>query len=104
MPGGRLDFRGLPLALLIRMVWDPSFDPGEGEQILGAPKWLKPFEPTFDLIAKAPARSIINDTELFNNDYVLMTKALLLDRFKLKFHYEDRPMVAYTLSGGESRN
>jgi uncharacterized protein (TIGR03435 family) len=97
MPGGRVDWRGLPLALLIRMVWDPSFDPGESEQIPGAPKWLEPFEPTFDLIAKAPARSIVNDTELFNDDYVLMIRALLLDRFKLKFHYEDRPMDAYTL-------
>jgi uncharacterized protein (TIGR03435 family) len=94
MPGGRVEWRGLPLNLMIRMVWDPSLDPGES--VAGAPKWLKLFQPQFDLIAKAPA-SAISGTELFYDDYMLMVKALLLDRFKMKVHYEDRPMDAYTL-------
>jgi uncharacterized protein (TIGR03435 family) len=95
MPGGRVEWRGLPLNLMIRDVWDQSLDPGEA--VAGAPKWLKLFQPQFDLIAKAPATSTISGAELFYDDYALMIKALLLDRFKMKVHYEDRPMDAYTL-------
>jgi len=57
LPGGRVEFRATPLALLILNAWDLNLLPDE---IPGAPKWLTPFEPSFDLFAKAPASVIAN--------------------------------------------
>ncbi len=82
------------MALLILQAWDLNINPDE---IPGAPKWLKPFEPAFDLIAKAPATSIASGTRLYSEDLELMLRGLLVDRFKMKVHYEDRPLDAYTL-------
>ncbi len=92
-PGGRVEMRAIPLALLILQAWDLNIGPDE---IQGAPKWLKPFEPAFDLVAKAPATTIIG-AQISNDDFDPMLRALLADRFKLAAHYEDRPMDAYTL-------
>jgi uncharacterized protein (TIGR03435 family) len=94
LPGGRVEFRGTPLALLLLTAWDSNFPPDE---IPGAPKWLTPFEPTFDLFAKAPASAIASGTQLYQSDYQMMLRALLVDRFKIVSHYEDRPMNTYVL-------
>jgi len=94
LPGRRVELRGLPLALLILQAWELNISPDE---IQGAPKWMKPFQPAFDLIAKAPATSIVGGTQLYSDDYDLMLRGLLADRFKMITHYEDRPMDAYTL-------
>jgi uncharacterized protein (TIGR03435 family) len=56
-PGGRVEMRGLPLFMLIMQAWDlGNIDPDE--DLPGRPKWLKPFEPAFDLVAKAPAVTV----------------------------------------------
>jgi uncharacterized protein (TIGR03435 family) len=93
-PGGRVEWRGIPLALLILQAWDLNINPDE---IPGAPKWLKLIEPAFDLVAKAPAATIASGTQLYSEDLQLMLRGLLVDRFKMKVHYEDRPLDAYTL-------
>jgi uncharacterized protein (TIGR03435 family) len=95
LPGGRVEFRATPLALLILNAWDLNILPDE---IPGAPKWLTPFEPSFDLFAKAPASAIANGAQLYQGDYQMMIRALLVDRFKIVSHYEDRPMNTYVLS------
>lgn len=94
LPGGRVEFRATPLALLILNAWDLNLLPDE---IPGAPKWLTPFEPSFDLVAKAPASAIAHGTQLYQGDYQMMLRALLVDRFKIVSHYEDRPMNTYVL-------
>jgi uncharacterized protein (TIGR03435 family) len=94
LPGGRVEFRATPLALLILNAWDLNLLPDE---IPGAPKWLTPFEPSFDLFAKAPASAIANGAQLYQGDYQMMLRALLVDRFKIVSHYEDRPMNTYVL-------
>lgn len=94
-PGGRVEMRGLSLFFLILEAWDLNIAPDE--DVPGRPKWLKPFEPAFDLVAKAPAVTVSEGAEIFDDDYNSMLRALLADRFKMAAHYEYRPMDAYTL-------
>jgi uncharacterized protein (TIGR03435 family) len=87
--------RGLPLFLLIMQAWDLSIAPDE--DVPGRPKWLKPFEPAFDLIAKAPAVTVLDGAQISDDDFNSMLRALLADRFRMAAHFEDRPVNAYTL-------
>jgi uncharacterized protein (TIGR03435 family) len=100
LPGGRVEFRATPLALLLLNAWDLNILP---DQIPGAPKWLTPFEPSFDLFAKAPAGAIANGAQLYQGDYHMMLRALLVERFKIVSHYEDRPTNTYTLIAQKSK-
>jgi uncharacterized protein (TIGR03435 family) len=99
-PGGRVEMRGLPLTFMIRVAW--NLDLGDA-QFQGAPKWLGPFEPAFDLFAKAPLSSTIDGAKLYYDDYRLMLRALLIDRFKMVTHYENRPLHAYSLVGAKPK-
>ena len=88
---GRLDLRANTLQDLITTAWDINND----DLIAGLPKFTE--SARFDVVAKAStdptfAAQIDDDTLL------LMLRALLIDRFKLKTHMEDRQVPAYTLS------
>lgn len=97
-PGGRLDLRGLPLKTIIMVAWDTTPD-----KIVGGPKNIE--DDKYDILAKAPAMStaMAGSTGPANQPPVdidalrLMLRALLIDRFKLAVHTEDRPGNAYTL-------
>ena len=80
------------------MAWDVNGD----DMLAGAPKWLD--SDRFDVIAKAPAGVAIGDltpsrTAVPVNIDALrpMLRALLVDRFQMTVHTEDRPIAAYTL-------
>jgi uncharacterized protein (TIGR03435 family) len=98
LPGGRLDLRGMTLKNLIQVAWDTSPD-----KILGGPKYLE--SDKYDIVAKAPASVTTVGAMNSNNGpppvdidaLRLMLRALLIDRFKLATHSEDRPADAYTL-------
>jgi uncharacterized protein (TIGR03435 family) len=94
-PGGRYELHNLPLILMIRLAWDVNTP--IRDEIPGTPKWLTLDSPRFDLLAKVPGSAIANGTEIDTDDMQAMMRALLVDRFKMKVHYEDRPMDAYTL-------
>lgn len=89
-PGGRITWRSIPLRELITQAFD--LDPDPHAAIPGAPKWLQ--EARFDLIAKAPG----NSAQLFAEDLRPMLRALLIERFQMRTHYEDRPVDTYTRS------
>jgi uncharacterized protein (TIGR03435 family) len=92
LPGGRVNLPRFPLRLAISMAWSLNFSYSE---IVGAPKWLD--SATFDIVAKAPDSMVpANGTPPFD-DLAPMLQALLKDRFKMKVHYEDQPVTAYTL-------
>jgi uncharacterized protein (TIGR03435 family) len=95
LPGGRYEARALPMFILIREAWDITTAPNE--EIPGTPKWLTLYSPLFDIVAKVPSSVVTNGTALYRDDLQAMIRALLVDRFKMKVHYEDRPMDAYTL-------
>jgi uncharacterized protein (TIGR03435 family) len=94
-PGGRVNLICAPLASLIRQAWDvpPLAD------IAGAPKWLESDPAPFTILAKAPERTFADARGNAQYEDLLnaMLHTLIVDRFKMKFHYENRPMDAYTL-------
>jgi uncharacterized protein (TIGR03435 family) len=92
-PGGRYEAHGVPMFFMLTQAWDYRV-PGD---ITGLPKWLTRDSPRFDIVAKAPAAAIAVGEGHGVYDLQSMMRALLVDRFKMKAHYEDRPMDAYTL-------
>jgi uncharacterized protein (TIGR03435 family) len=91
-PSGRVDLRSYPLTGLINLAWNIA--PLDALAIMGAPKWLTGTR--VDLIAKMPSTGGA-PTRFELDDYRPALKALLIDRFKMATHYEDRPADAYTL-------
>ena len=97
-PGGRLDFQGFTLKTLMMIAWDINDD-----QLLGnAPKWLD--SNRYNLLAKTsavaaggPAPGPAAGPQIDIDDVRLMLRALLIERFKLATHVEDRPVSAFAL-------
>lgn len=99
-PGGRIDLRGIPLKQLIIIAWDTT-----PALVVGGPKFID--TDTFDIVAKAPATATTgtsssaggrgNQPPLDVDALRLMLRAMIIDRFKLTTHVEDKPMDAYTL-------
>jgi uncharacterized protein (TIGR03435 family) len=94
-PNGRLDFQGATMKILFGLAWDINDD----DLVAGAPKW---FDTTkYTLVAKVS--SITSDPKDPNNvqididDVRAMLRALLIERFKIVTHTEQRPIDAYTL-------
>ena len=81
--GGRATL-ALPLKLLMQQVWN-----AKDYQIVGGPSWIT--SDRFLITAKA-------ETDVPRDQVYLMMRALIIERFKLKFHIEQRPMNTYVLS------
>jgi uncharacterized protein (TIGR03435 family) len=95
--GNQIETRAIPLRFLINFGW--GLNPGNQEGIANAPKWLDTKK--FDITAKAGANvrvdkfssgNLINYEDLRN-----MMRAMITERFQMKWHMEDRPVTAYTL-------
>lgn len=94
LPGGRISLPGIPIKLLVLLAWNMATNPNE--QLIGAPKWMD--SAGFDIIAKLPADlAPTNGTNLPLQELGPALQALLIDRFKMKVHFEDRPVDAYSL-------
>ncbi|HWF09719.1 MAG TPA: TIGR03435 family protein [Bryobacteraceae bacterium] len=87
LPGGRVNVAGAPMKLMIEQIWGIQDD-----MIAGAPKWTE--TERFDIVAKAPGSEADIDTD----DLIAMLKALLIERFGIQMHTEERPANAYTLT------
>jgi uncharacterized protein (TIGR03435 family) len=94
LPGGRVNLPGLPLRLLIALAWNIPANPNT--PIIDAPKWLD--TASFDIIAKLPSElAPANGTPVPLQELGPALQALLIERFKMKVHFEDRSVDAYTL-------
>ena len=93
-PGGQLNLQGFPMKLLIQI----AFDINDDQLITNTPKW---FDSTkYSIIARTSAVAAGATTtgpQLDIDDVRLMLRALLVERFKLATHLEDRPVNAYVL-------
>jgi uncharacterized protein (TIGR03435 family) len=103
-PGGRVNIQGMPMKFLIQRAWNITND----EMLVGLPKWAE--TEGFDIVAKAPtfgpapvpssvpspgqAPAQMVDMDSIN----LMVRSLLINRFKMAVHNEERPVTAYTLT------
>jgi uncharacterized protein (TIGR03435 family) len=101
---GRIYVPGITLKNLIMIAWDLNGD----ERLAGAPKWLD--TDRFDVIAKAPDGVAIGDLTPQRSSVPLnldalrpMIRALVVERFKLVVHTEDRPLPAYTLTAAKPK-
>jgi uncharacterized protein (TIGR03435 family) len=97
--GDEIDAQGVPLKLLILMAWDLDF---RNDDTLVAPKWLD--SDRFDIHAKVAASDLGTSSRAGSNSISMnfdnmrpMIRSLLIDRFEIKYHMEDRPIDAYTL-------
>jgi uncharacterized protein (TIGR03435 family) len=89
-PGGRLNAQGVPMRLLI----DRAFNTNNNDHVIGLPKWAD--TERFDITAKVPsAGPSAPATDLEST--APMMRALLVDRFKMTYHTEERPVAAYSL-------
>lgn len=97
LPGGRVEFRAIPLRTLIIIAWNLN---NPDEEIVGAPKWLTNDSPRFDLVAKTSTATAgpANAPQIDVDDVRLMIRALVVDRFKMVTRSEERPITAYTLT------
>jgi uncharacterized protein (TIGR03435 family) len=95
--GGQVNVQGVSLKLLITFAWDLNFN--DSEMLVEAPKWLD--SDHYDILAKAAIEAPVsgkgNAPQIDDDDLREMLRALLIDRFKLVAHMEDRPVSAYTL-------
>ncbi len=91
-PNGRLDFQGGTMKTFFDLAWDISDD----DLLVGAPKW---FDTTkYTLVAKvATSGSDANGVQFDLDDLRNMLRSLLVDRFKITTHVEDRPIDTYAL-------
>jgi uncharacterized protein (TIGR03435 family) len=101
---GRLYVPGISLQNLIMVAWEingPDF-------LVNAPKWLS--DDKYDILAKAPEGVAIGDLTPMRNTVPVnidalrpMLRALIVERFRLAVHNEERPMNAYTLVANKPR-
>jgi uncharacterized protein (TIGR03435 family) len=87
---GRVDLENVPLKELIMFAWDLHSD----KLLAEAPKLLD--SARYDIAAKAPPSASGN--EIDPEDLRLMLRALLVERFNMKTHMEDRPVEGYVLT------
>jgi uncharacterized protein (TIGR03435 family) len=95
--GDRIETRAIPLMFLITFGWD--LNPNNKESIVNAPKWLDTTK--FDILAKAGSNVPVDkfsSGSLINYEALRsMLRAMITERFQMKWHMEDRPVTAYTL-------
>jgi uncharacterized protein (TIGR03435 family) len=93
----RLDFQAFPLRDLIMLAWNLT-----GEDLLAnAPAWLA--SARFDILAKVSTGGLGTGPQIDIDTLRLMFRALLMDRFKLATHTEDRPVSAYVLTAAKPK-
>jgi uncharacterized protein (TIGR03435 family) len=89
-PGGRFVSEGMNLRFLIGR----AFNTNNRDAIVGLPPWAD--TERFDITAKAPSADA-TAPPLDPETNAVLLRALLVDRFKMKYHNEDQPATAYTL-------
>jgi uncharacterized protein (TIGR03435 family) len=95
--GGGVEVRAVPLANLITIAWD--IDEGHPERISGLPHWTESAK--FDINAKAPASANampIHGAGYIDDEGLLMLRNLLIERFQIKWHYNNRLVTAWSLA------
>ena len=91
LPTGQVNISAGPLNRIIGLAWNLP-----NEQFLVGPKWMDTAR--FDVTARAFATpNPANQAQLDEDLVRMMLRALLVDRFQMKYHMEDRPMPAFNI-------
>jgi uncharacterized protein (TIGR03435 family) len=97
--GGGLEAQAMDMRVLLAAAWDVDWD--HLERFAGMPKWVD--SARFDIHAKASINTNgppILGSGFIDDDVRLMLRALLIKRFQMKVHSEDRLVNAFTLAAG----
>jgi uncharacterized protein (TIGR03435 family) len=99
LPGGRIDGDGITLKQLFNIVFDITQD----DLIANTPKWFD--DTKFTIIAKTTTAvtGTGQNMQADIDDLKAMVRQLITERFKMKSHYENRPVDAYTLIADKPR-
>jgi len=102
-PGRVVTARCMPLMSLITQ----AFGLATEERPDGIPKWLAYETSTarnVTITAKAPEGNFVGPGNAQDRDALnAMLRALLIERYQMKIHYEDRQKDAYTLTAGKPK-
>ena len=94
LPSGRVDIEGFDLKFIVEQLWQIS-----DEMLINAPKWMSDVK--VSIVAKAPTPALVtgqNTPPIDIDTLITMIKNLMVERFKLQTHTEERPINAFTLS------
>jgi uncharacterized protein (TIGR03435 family) len=93
LPGGRIEGDGITLKQLFQAVFDITQD----DLIANTPKWFD--DTKYSIIAKTTTAvtGAGQNMQADIDDLKAMVRQLITERFKMKSHYENRPVDAYTL-------
>ncbi len=94
-PGGRLTSQGMPVSFLLMR----AFNVNNPDEIVNLPKWAA--SARFDITAKAASAGAAQTMDM--DALAPMMRSLLVDRFGLKYHTEERQMTAYSLVAGKPK-
>jgi uncharacterized protein (TIGR03435 family) len=89
-PGGGLLAEGMTLRFLINR----AFNTNNNDLVVGLPKFVD--TDRYDIVAKAPSGAT-EGARMDLESLAPMIRALLVDRCKMTYHTEDRPVSAYSL-------
>jgi uncharacterized protein (TIGR03435 family) len=96
LQNGRVNLQGYTLKSLIMLAWDLNSD----DMLVGAPKWID--TDRFDVIAKVPAGPAADAFSDMDAVKPLL-RALILDRFKMTIHSEDKPVSGWVLTAAKPK-
>lgn len=102
-PGGGFEARAVGLKLLLGFAWDMDFDHTD-DRFIGLPKGIEAVY--VDISARATKRTngpALENSGFVDDDERAMTRALLTDRFRIQWHYEDRLMDGYSLAAAKPK-
>ncbi len=94
--GGGLEARAIALRDLMAAAWDIDFD--HPERFAGLPKCVQSAK--FDINARTATNTNgppLRGSGFIEDDVRLMLRNLLIERFQIRWHYEDRIVDAYSL-------
>ena len=91
LPTGQVNISNAPLRLMMGLAWNLP-----NEQFVAGPNWLE--SARFDVTARAFATpSPANNAQLDEDRVRMMLRSMIVERFQVKYHMEDRPMPAFSI-------
>ncbi len=98
-----LEAQAVSLKILMGFAWDMDWDHVD-DRFVGLPRGIESVY--VDIHARTAANT--NGAPLEGSGYIdddlrAMTRVLLTERFQIKWHYEDRPVEAYSIVGGKPK-
>jgi uncharacterized protein (TIGR03435 family) len=93
MQNARLDLQNFTLKQLIQLAWELN---DNNEMIVGFPTNAESAH--YDITAKAVTSGPENSEDIDSDTLRVMLRGLLVERFHLKVHLEERPVTAYTMT------